>query len=93
MRVTGKSIWLEGFRRAWKQLTIARGEAEGNSQLFSGPPESREPDGFFFWPRDKLLFLLLLHHYMPAVNKLNKKLNTNFKNKFQFKISSNSIVF
>ena len=21
-----KSIWLEGFRRAWKQLTIAQGE-------------------------------------------------------------------
>ena len=32
-------IWLEGFRRAWKQLTIARGEAEGNSQLLSGLTE------------------------------------------------------
>ena len=29
-----RKIWLEGSRRAWKQLTIARGEAEGNSQLF-----------------------------------------------------------
>ena len=29
-----------------KQLTIARGEAEGNSQLFPGPTESREPDSF-----------------------------------------------
>ena len=38
----GKSISLDGFRRALKQLTIARGEAEGNSELFSGPTESRE---------------------------------------------------
>ena len=45
-RTTGKSIWLEGFRRAWKQLTVARGEVEGNSQLFPGLTESREPDGF-----------------------------------------------
>ena len=29
----GKSIWLKGFKRALKQLTIARGEAEGNSHL------------------------------------------------------------
>ena len=43
---TGKTIWLEGFSRAWKQFTIARGEAEGNSQLFPGPTESREPDSF-----------------------------------------------
>ena len=28
-----KSIWLEGFRKAWKQLNVARGEAEGNCQL------------------------------------------------------------
>ena len=27
-RAPGKSVWFEGFRRAWKQLTIARGEAE-----------------------------------------------------------------
>ena len=45
---------IEGFRRAWKQLTIARGEAEGNSQLFSGQ-------------RDQSLFVLL-YHYMPTVN-------------------------
>ena len=67
-RATGKSIWLEGFRRAWKQLTIARGEAEGNSQLFPGPTESREPDGFLCCPRDQLLFVLL-YHYMPTMNK------------------------
>ena len=36
---TGKSIWLEGFRRAWKQLTIARGEAEGIVNCFLGPTE------------------------------------------------------
>ena len=78
-RATGKSIWLKGFRRAWKQLTIARGEAKGkqltfargeakgNSQLFPGPTESREPDGFFCWPRDQLLFVLL-YHYMPTLN-------------------------
>ena len=59
----------EGFRRAWKQLTIARGEAEGNSQLFPGPTESREPDGFFCLPRDQSLFVLL-YHYMPTVNKI-----------------------
>ena len=42
-----KIYLLDGFRRAWKQLTIARGEAKGNSQRFPGPTESREPDGFF----------------------------------------------
>ena len=46
-RATGKSVWLEGFRRACKQFTIARGEAEGNSQPFPGPTESREQDVFF----------------------------------------------
>ena len=30
-----------------KQLTIVQGEAEGNSQLFPGPTESREPDVYF----------------------------------------------
>ena len=45
-RATGKSIWLEGFRRVWKLFTIVRGDAEGNNQLFQGPTESREPDGF-----------------------------------------------
>ena len=44
MRATGKSVRLEEFRRSWKQLTIARGKVEGDSQLFSGPAESREPD-------------------------------------------------
>ena len=38
-----KIYLLEGFRRAWKQWTIAQGEAEGNSsQLFSGPTESQQ---------------------------------------------------
>ena len=85
MRATGKYIWLEGFRRAWKQLTTARGEAEGNSQLFSGPTESR--DGFLCWPRDQSLFVLL-YHYMPTVNKIaiHNKLNKNFRNTFQLKI-------
>ena len=46
MRATGKSIWLEGFRQAWKQLTVARGEAKGNSLPFPGQTESLEPDGF-----------------------------------------------
>ena len=68
-RATGKSIWLEGFRRAWKQLTIAQGEAEGNSQLFPGPTGSREPEGFFCWLRDQSLFVLL-YHYMPTVHKI-----------------------
>ena len=62
-----KIYLLEGFRRAWKQLTIGRGEAEGNSELFLGPTESREPDGFFCWPRDQSLFVLL-YHYMPTLN-------------------------
>ena len=30
-----------------KHLTIVQGEAEGNSQLFPGPTESREPDVYF----------------------------------------------
>ena len=71
MRTTEKSIWLEGFRRAWKQLT---------SQLFPGPTESREPDGFFCWPRDQSVFVLL-YHYMPTVNKIaihkNRPINHN----------------
>ena len=45
---------------AWKQLTIARGEAEGNSQLFPGPTESQEPDGVFCWPRDQSLFVFYI---------------------------------
>ena len=74
-----KSFWLEGFRRAWKLLTIIRGKAEGNSQLLPGPTESREPDRFSCWPRDQSLFVLL-YHYMPTVNKItmHNKLNKNF---------------
>ena len=30
-----------------KQLSIVQGEAEGNSQLFPGLTESREPDVYF----------------------------------------------
>ena len=37
---TGKSIWLKGFLKAWKQLITAQGEVEGNRQLFSGLIES-----------------------------------------------------
>ena len=57
-----------------------RRKAEGNSQLFPGPTESREPDGFFCWPRHQSLFDLL-YHYMPTVNKIaiHKKLNKNLK--------------
>ena len=51
-----KIYLLEGFRRAWKLLTIGQGEAEGNS-LFSGPTESREPDGLFCRLRDESLFV------------------------------------
>ena len=43
-------------------LTIARGEAEGNSQLFPGPTESQEPYGFFCWQMDQSLFVLLYHY-------------------------------
>ena len=39
---------------------------EGTSQLFLDPPESLEPDGFFCWPRDQSLFVLLYH--MPTLN-------------------------
>ena len=52
-----KSIWLLGFSRAWKQLTITLGFASGNSQLFPGPPESLEPDRFSCCPRDQSLFV------------------------------------
>ena len=30
-----------------KQLTIVQSEAEGNSQLFPGPTDSRVPDVYF----------------------------------------------
>ena len=78
---------IERFRRAWKQLTIAWGEAEGNSQLFPGPPESREPDGYFCWPRDQSLFVLL-YHYMPTVHKIviYNKLTKMSLDTFQFKV-------
>ena len=49
--------------------TVAQGEAEGNSQLFPSPTKSKEPDGFFRWPMDQSLFVLL-YHYMPTVNKI-----------------------
>ena len=65
-----RKIYLaQGFRMALKQLTIARGEAEGNTQLFPSLTEYGEPDGFFCWPRDQSLFVLL-YHYMPTVHKL-----------------------
>ena len=62
----------EGNRKIYLALGIQEGqetvdycpEAEGNSQLFPGPTESREPDGIFCWPRDQSLFVLL-YHYMP----------------------------
>ena len=47
-------------------LTIARGEAEGNSQLFPGPIESQEPDGLFCWPRDQSLFFIISLLYAYA---------------------------
>ena len=69
-----------GFRRAWKQLTTARGKAEGNSQLFPGPTESEDQDRFFCWLGDQPLFVSL-YHYMPTVNKIaiHNKLNKNFR--------------
>ena len=36
-----------GIQDSLEQLIVARGEAEGNSQLFPGPTESREQDRFF----------------------------------------------
>ena len=57
------------------------------SQLFPGLTESREPDGFFCWPRDQSLFVLL-YHYMPTVHKIaiHNKLTTMLNDAFQFKI-------
>ena len=83
-----RKIYLaRGIQEGLELLTIARGEAEGNSQLLSGPTESREPDGFFCWPRDQSLFVLL-YHYMPTVNKIaiHNKLNKKFNNTIQLKI-------
>ena len=57
---TEKSIWLEGFSRAWKQLTITLGFASGNSQQIPGPPESLKPDRFSCCPRDQSLFVYYL---------------------------------
>ena len=73
-----RKIWLQRFRRAWKQLTIARGEAEVNSQM-----ESREPDGFLCFPRDQSLFFIIAIH-----NKLKK-----IKNAVQLKNTSKSKTF
>ena len=36
---------------------------------FPGLTESREPDGFFWWPRNQSLFVSLCH-YMPTVNEI-----------------------
>ena len=47
----------ENYLALGKQLTIAGGEAEGNCQLFPGPPESLEPDSFPCCPRDQSLFV------------------------------------
>ena len=41
---------------------VARGLAEGNSQLFPGLTESREPDGVLCCPRDQSLYVLLYHY-------------------------------
>ena len=82
-----KIYLLEGFRRAWKLLTIAPGEADDNIQLFSGTTESRDPGGFFCWLRNQSLFVLL-YHYMPPVYKIaiHNKLTKTLKDAFQFKI-------
>ena len=80
-RATGKFIWLEGFRRA-------RGEAEGNNQLFPGPTESREPLTDFSVGRGFSYYLFYYYHYMPTVHKsaIQNKLTKKFKDAFQFKI-------
>ena len=82
-----KPILLEGFRRAWKQMTFARGEAKGNtcSQLFLGPTESREQDGFFCWLRSQSLFISL-YHYMPTVHKI--AIHNKFTKMSKFKIQN-----
>ena len=59
----------EGNRKIYLALGIQEGLETGDYCLFSGPTESREPDGFFCWPRDQLLFVLL-YHYMPTLNKI-----------------------
>ena len=50
---------LMGFGMAWKQLTFAAGESEGNGQHFSGSTESREPGAFFLCAKDQSIFVLL----------------------------------
>ena len=47
------------FSLAWKQLTIARGEAEGNSQLFPGQTESREGSVIICF-----IFICILSHHV-----------------------------
>ena len=37
---TANSVCFEGVRMAWKQLTVAGGEADSNSQLILGQTES-----------------------------------------------------
>ena len=56
-----------------KQLTIARGKAEINSQLFPGKTESREPDSFLCCLRDLTLFVLL-YHYIYVLLDINIEL-------------------
>ena len=58
-------------RRIEKQLTIAQGEAEVNSQLFPGKTESR--DSFPCCPRDLILFVLL-YHYICVLLYINIEL-------------------
>ena len=57
-----------GIQEGLETVDYCPSEAVGNSQPFSGPTESREPDGFFCWPSDQSLFVLL-YHYMPTLNK------------------------
>ena len=53
-----RKIYLaQGIQEALETGDYFPRETEGKSQLFSGPTESREPDGFFCWPRDESLFV------------------------------------
>ena len=56
-----RKIYLaRGIQEGPEKVTVDRGEAKGNSQLFPGPTESLEPDGFFCWPRDQSLFVFTI---------------------------------
>ena len=68
-----------------RKIYLAQGIQEGLETVDYCPTESREPDGFFCWPRDQSLFVLL-YHYMPTVNKIaiHKKLNKNLKKYISF---------